>query len=109
MKQDSTLFGQSVMASLQLTAHIQVPPMLERNIDKLFILGDVAGPNCVHLVRLILQYNDAANNIISHIAAMNAEQWPEAVRHLEEHLALLDKVIEKCEHEVRPIHDAVKG
>jgi hypothetical protein len=28
---------------------------------------------------------------------------------LEGHLALLDKVIAKCEHEVQPIHDAVKG
>jgi hypothetical protein len=83
--------------------------MLERNTDKLFILGDVAGPSCVHLVSLILQYNDAAENIVSHVVAMNAEQWPEAVSHLEEHLALLDKVIEKCEPEVRPIHDAVHG
>jgi hypothetical protein len=106
---DGTLVGQSVAASLQLTAHIQIPPMMDRNIDKLFILGDVAGPSCLHLVRLILQYNATVENIVSHVVTLNAEQWVEAVGHLEEHLTLLDKVIEKCEHEVRPIHNSIKG
>jgi len=108
-KRYGTLVGQSVAASLQMTASIQVPPMIERNIDKLFILGDLAGPSCLHLVRLLLQYNTAVDGIVSHVVTLNAEQWVEAVGHLEEHLVLLDGVIDKCEHEVRPIHDAIKG
>src|ERR1700675_697216 len=32
-KRYGTLVGQSVAASLQMTASIQVPPMIERNID----------------------------------------------------------------------------
>jgi hypothetical protein len=103
------LIGQSVAASLELTTIIQVPPMLERNIDRLFILGDVAGPSCLHLVRFIMQYNATAERIIAHVATLNAEQWLEAVGHIEQHLGLLDKVIEKCEREVKPIHDSVKG
>jgi len=45
----------------------------------------------------------------SHVVTLNAEQWVEAVGHLEEHLVLLDGVIDKCENEVRPIHDTIKG
>ena len=108
-QQYGTLVGQSVAASLQLAACIQIPPMIERNIDKLFILGDVAGPSCLHLVRLILQYNATVENIVSHVATLNAAQWVEATEHLNSHLSLLDKVIEKCEHEVKPIHDAIEG
>jgi len=108
-QRDGGLFGQSVAASLQLTASIEMPPMMERNIDKLFVLGDVAGPSCVHLVRLILQYNATVASIASHMVSLNAEQWVEAAGHIEGHLTLLDKVIEKCEHEVRPIHDSIKG
>jgi hypothetical protein len=40
--------GQSVGAVLQLSAPIQVPPMMERNTDKLFLLGEAAGPSCLH-------------------------------------------------------------
>jgi hypothetical protein len=108
-KRDGGLVGQSVAASLQLTAYIQVPPMLERNIDKLFILGGLAGPSCLHLVRLLLQHDALVERIASHIVSLNAEQWVKAADHIEEHLTLIDKVIEKCDHEVRPIHDAIKA
>ena len=101
--------GQSVAGTLQVAAYIPTPPMIERNIDKLFILGDVAGPSCVHLVRLLLQYSDTVQMISQHIVMMNADQWTEAIDQLEQHLALLDSVIGKCEHEIRPIHDSIKG
>ena len=39
---------------------------------------------------------------------LNADQWPEAIKHLQEHLTLLEGVIAKGKHEVRPIHDAIK-
>jgi hypothetical protein len=107
-QRDGDLVGQSVAASLQLTAHIPMPPMMERNIDKLFILGDIAGPSCLHLVRLLLQYNATVNSISSHLVTLNAEQWVQAAGHLEDHLALLEKVIEKCKHEVQPIHDSIE-
>ncbi len=35
--------GQSIAVSLQLTAHTQTPPMLGRNVDKLFIPGEAGG------------------------------------------------------------------
>lgn len=106
---DKNLVGQSVAASVQLTAQIQIPPMLDRNIDKLFILGELAGPSCLHLVRLLIQHNVAVDAIASRMMMLNAEQWIEAVDQLEDHLTLLDNVIAKCEHEVQPIHDSIKG
>ena len=83
--------------------------MLDRNVDRLFMLGDIAGPACLQLVNMILQYNTLADAIASRMMIMNAAQWPEAVSHLEEHLTLLDGVVAKCIHEVQPIHDAIKG
>jgi hypothetical protein len=103
------LVGQSAAASLQLMASIPIPPMMERNIDKLFLLGGLAGPSCLHLVRLLQQYDATVEGIVSRVAMLNAEQWVEAVGHLEKHITLLDSVIDKCEHEVRPIHDSIKG
>jgi len=39
---------------------------------------------------------------------MNGAQRQEALGHIAEHLSLIDKVIAKCEDEVRPIHASVK-
>jgi hypothetical protein len=100
---------QSFPASVLLTAPIQLTPMLERNIDKLFLLGEIAGPSCLHLVRLIFQYNSTVQAIASATMMMNASQRREALEHIAQHLVLLDQVVAKCEHEVRPIHDSVKG
>ncbi len=101
---------QSFPASVQLTAPIQLSPMLERNIDKLFLVGDIAGPSCLHLVRLLFQYkyNSTVEEIASATMMMSASQRREAIGHITQHLALIDQVMAKCEHEVRPIHDLVK-
>jgi predicted component of type VI protein secretion system len=99
---------QSFPASVELSAPIQMTPMLERNIDKLFLLGEIAGPSCLHLVRLIMQYNSAVQNIARATLIMNAAQRQEALGHIADHLSLIEQVIAKCEHEVRPIHDSVK-
>ena len=39
---------------------------------------------------------------------MNAQQWGEALVHVEQNLAPLDKVVEKCEYELKPIYNSVK-
>jgi hypothetical protein len=99
------LTGQSIGATFQAASYIPIPPMLERNIDKLFILGDVAGPTCIQLSRLIIQYNATVETITQRILTLNADQWITAIQQVYEHLALLDKVVDKADHEVRPIHD----
>jgi hypothetical protein len=99
---------QSFPANVHLTAPIELTPMLERNIDKLFLLGEIAGPSCLQLVRLIMQYNSTAQAIASASIVMNAAQKREALSKIADHLSLLDKVVTKCEHEVRPVHESIK-
>jgi hypothetical protein len=106
---DRDLAGQSVSASVQLSARIEVPPMLDRNIDRLFMLGDVAGPACLQLVNVLNQYNALVDEIVARIAVMNVRVWTEAIDHLEQHIALLNSVVAKCKHEVASLHDTIKG
>lgn len=108
-KRYATLVGQNVAATLQMVTNIPIPPMIDRNTDRLFLLGDVAGPSCIHLVRFLVQYNDFAGQLVSHIVTLNAEQWQVAIGQLDDHLGLLDGIVDKCEAEVRPLHDSVKG
>lgn len=108
-KRYGQLFGQNIAWDLRSITSITVPPMLERNTDKLFLLGEVAGPSCIQLVRFVAQYDEFAERLVAHIVTLNAEQWQETIDQLDEHLALLDGVIDKCEMEVRPIHNSIKG
>ena len=103
------MVGQSIGATLQVSAYVAIPPMIERNIDRLYILGDVAGPTCIHLVRNIIQYNFTVERLVQRVLNLNANQWTIAVQEIFNHLDLLDKVIDKSDHEVRPIHDKVSG
>jgi hypothetical protein len=107
--QAGKLVGQSVAASVQVGGYIETPPMLDRNVDKLFLLGERAGPACLQLVGMLQQYNALVEAIAVRIVVMNATQWAEAVQHLEEHLTLLTGVVAKCAAKVQPIHDAVRG
>ncbi|QYA05014.1 hypothetical protein [Rhizobium sp. B21/90] len=103
------LVGQSIAATVQYKTYLPIPAMMDRYTDKLFILGDVAGPTCIHLVRLLMQYNDFAAQVASSIISMNAQQWLVAIDQLDEHLVLLLHVIEKGEREVQPLHATISG
>lgn len=101
--------GQFVAGNLQIPASIMMPPMLGRNIDLLFMLGETAGPASLQLVGLMLQYEALLQDITTRMMMLNADQWAEGIRHLQAHLTLLGGVVAKCEHEVRPIHEAISG
>jgi hypothetical protein len=102
-----SLVGQSVAASFELTAQISIPPMLERNVDKLFLLGPLGGPTCLQLYRLLLQYNSTVSAVAQHLVLLNSDQWKDAVDQLEQHLTLLENVVATCAHHVAPIHDTI--
>jgi hypothetical protein len=106
---DVKLVGQSIGAALQASAYVAMPPMIERNIDRLYILGDIAGPTCIHLARIIIQYNFTEGRLVQPVLNLNANQWTIAVQEIFNHLDLLDKVIDESDREVRPIHDKVSG
>ena len=51
-------------AELIRAIHIQIPPLLGRSIDHLYLLDD-AGPTLLQLVSVILQYNDLVDTLTS--------------------------------------------
>ena len=105
---NSALVGQSI-ASMVHTGTVSIPFMLDRNVDNLYLLGDPACPACLQLVHVLLQYNDLVQDIAARVVMMNAQQWPEAVDHLDSHLHLISAVVDKSVSGVRPIHDSVKA
>jgi len=101
------LVGQSVGALIH-SQQIAIPPMLERNVDRLFMLGEEAGPSCLELVNVLLQYNEFVEAIAGRSMMMDANQWAEGVHELQEHLRSLEGVLAKCERDVGPLHGTIK-
>jgi hypothetical protein len=100
--------GQSIAMNIE-NAQIGLPPMIERNVDRLFMLGEPAGPACLQLVNVINQYNAFVHEIAARTTMMNATQWSEGVGQLKQHLTLLEAVVATCKHHVAPMHDAIKN
>ena len=102
------LVGQAIAATVA-GGQIAIPPMVDRNVDGLYLLGEPAGPSCLQLISILLQYNALVIDVASRMMVMNADQWKEGIEHLESHLTLVAAVVAKCQSAVRPIHDAVRG
>jgi hypothetical protein len=103
------LAGQSVVAEVQRVALIPVPAMLDRNVDKLFMLGGVVGPTCLQIVTVLLQYNEAVEVVTSRMFEMGPEKWLEGVDHIEAHLGLLAQVATKATGQLRKINETIKA
>ena len=73
------LVGQSIAAELLNSSMLTLPPMMERNIDHLFMLG-VPGVACLQLVSVIWQHNALANDIAARVATPGAMVVVEAAR-----------------------------
>jgi hypothetical protein len=96
--------GQNISALVQEVGSIEMPRMLNSNIDLLFMLSEPAGPACLQLVSLLFQYDALVKDITSRIVTRNADEWAEKdIRHLEEHLTSLEEVVTKCKNEVQAI------
>lgn len=96
--------GQSVAAFVeQQVISIAVPPMLERFIDQLFILGDSAGPVCLQLVASLLKYRALAGSISSSMMVLNADSWAEEIiEKLDANLTTLGVRVAECKNELQP-------
>jgi hypothetical protein len=101
--------GPSVALDVQNLASITLPMMLERNIDRLFLLGEPAGQVCLQLVGVLAQHNDLVQSIATRVFMMTPVQWDEAIQHLDDHLKLVGDVVERSSQCVQPLHDAAKG
>lgn len=92
-----------------MIGQIPVPPMLDRNTDRLYVLGKAAGPSCLQLVSILMQYNTFIDEVGARIVTLNADQWGEFVKQADDHLKLVGHVIAKCEHEVKTIYSVVEN
>lgn len=102
------LHGQNIGHMFESTALISMPSSIERNLDRLFVIGPVAGPSCIQLYALIMQYNSLVGSMSARLMVMNREDWPTAISYLDEHIKLLRIAINKCERKLRPIHDNIE-
>ena len=96
--------GQSVSASVQ-GVQIELPAMLMRNVDSLYMLGEPAGPTCLQLVSVVLQYNDLVQTAAAQIATMNKGEWADHLGALGGHLKAIQILITQAQAEVAPAHD----
>jgi hypothetical protein len=101
------LVGQSIAATI-CNGQISIPPMLDRNVDRLFMLGERAGPSCLHVVNVLIEYNALVAGIAARAVMLNAQEWEDEIDCLRQKLRLLDGAISKCKHEVAPLHRAPK-
>jgi hypothetical protein len=86
-------------------AQIEIPPLLNRSLDQLYIL-DEAGPTLLQLISVVLQYNDLvttlASQIRQHIDRFNP---PEHQKDLSGHLKVIAQNIADAERLIAPLHD----
>jgi hypothetical protein len=101
------LVGQSVADTIQQLATIPIPPMIERNTDKLYLLGGAAGSVNLHLVSSLFDYNGLVQSLTAQIATMNAEEWTtNVIPKMTKGADFIGEVVQTCTQEVKPIYDA---
>jgi hypothetical protein len=93
------------VVALILDARIEIPPLLGRTIDQLYIL-DEAGPPILQLISVILQYNNLIETIAGqtrqHVDSFNPAQHQKDVAG---HLQVIGQNIGEAERLITPIHD----
>jgi len=93
-------------SNLLRSVQLEIPPMLDRNVDQLYLLGESAGPTVLQLVTVALQYN-AMIEVASSRCLNEAHVSPRVhANHLLGHITLMDKLIGEAGKEIKPIHDS---
>jgi hypothetical protein len=100
----ATMVGQHYMADLNV-AQIEIPPLLTRNVDNLYLLGEQAGPTCLQLVSVILQYNDLVQSAAAQLADKAKGEWTDLLHALEGHLTAIETLLGQAQKEIGPVHD----
>jgi hypothetical protein len=93
------------VVALILDTKIEIPPLLSRTVDQLYIL-DEAGPTLLQLISVTLQYNHMvttlAGQIRQHVDRFNP---PEHQKDLSGHLRVIAQDIAEAERLITPLHD----
>jgi hypothetical protein len=80
---------------------IEIPPILARNIDHLYLLGEPAGPTILQLVSVTLQYNHMLETL-----AQRLKEHPHFIdppKHKNDcsgHLKMIEELIDMADNEI---------
>ncbi len=92
-------------SNVMKTAEVEIPPMLDRNVDRLYLLGEPAGPTVLQLISVALQYNAMLDQLASRCLT-EAHVSPRVYAgHLLGHMTAMEKLIADAGNELKPIHD----
>jgi hypothetical protein len=86
-------------------ACIEIPPILARNIDHLYLLGEPAGPTILQLVSVSLQYNHMLQTL-----AQRLKEHPHFIdppKHKKDcsgHLKMIGELIDTADEEIEGLH-----
>jgi hypothetical protein len=86
-------------------ACIKIPPILARNIDHLYLLGEPTGPTILQLVFVILQYNHMLQSL-----AQRLKEHPHFIdppKHKKDcsgHLKMIGELIDAADSEIEGLH-----
>jgi hypothetical protein len=86
-------------------ACIEIPPILARNIDHFYLLGEPAGPTILQLVSVTLQYNHMietlAQRLKEHPHFINP---PKHKKDFSGHLRMIGELIDRADSEIESLH-----
>ena len=84
---------------------IPIPPLLNRNIDHLYLLGDAAY-DLLQLVSIVLQYDGMADTLARHISeGVVIIKPPDHAVALSKHLSVIGTLLRVAKQKVAVIHD----
>lgn len=100
----SSIFTTQIVALIR-SAYIEIPPLLIRNIDQLYLLDD-AGPTLLQLVSITLQYNSLVDALSEQISQqVDSFDPPGHAQSLSGQLQAIGRLLDEADHQLAPIHD----
>lgn len=85
---------------------IAVPSMLDRNVDRLYQLGEPAGPTVLQLIAVVLQYNELVERLSNEVLTSGDSDWTRIHKCLRGHLQAMQILLGEAEAAVGGLHDA---
>jgi hypothetical protein len=99
--------GRKIAESIR-EARIEIPPILSRIVDQLYILGEPAGPTVLQLVSGTLQFNHLIEKLMQQVSENpNSFGPPKHQKDLSAQLRLIGHLIAEAQQEIEPLHDEI--
>jgi hypothetical protein len=86
-------------------AKFVIPFMLHSNLNRLHWLPGEAGPTVTQLVSVIMQHNELVDQVLERVKLGVLSDFNHAIPFLDGHLRLIERIIDKAERLLQPLHD----